>query len=342
MNTQGQKTGGRQKGTPNKLTASMKYLTKTLFLNNYELLEQSFQQCKPAERLNFYAKMQPYLCARETSNDNGGEWAIGQNMELLSIQQMELEALYQKKQNIELNYINALSSFQKTANERWNDIKEQMAAAQHYGVEQQKLNDMFQNVIEQFTQEYEQNRARLENSFEKTRLNIQAKIDEQEDILTSTPSPAPSATPATESNTPATESNIPPTESNTPATESSNQAADQTSKILESPTSAVESPTSAIESPTATGASSAPDIASSTPIVASPTTDATSPTPAVEPPTPSATPSNSSHSTPPAKTATHTTKSASAPHPLRHNQPQPRIPFYANLKQKHKLRKSRK
>ncbi len=328
MNTQGQKTGGRQKGTPNKLTASMKYLTKTLFLNNYELLEQSFQQCKPAERLNFYAKMQPYLCARETSNDNGGEWAIGQNMELLSIQQMELEALYQKKQNIELNYINALSSFQKTANERWNDIKEQMAAAQHYGVEQQKLNGMFQNVIEQFTQEYEQNRARLENSFEQTRLNIQAKIDEQEDILTSTPSPAPSATPATESNT--------------PATESSNQAADQTSQILEFPTSAVESPTSAIESPTATGASSTPDIASSTPIVASPTTDASSPTPAVEPPTPSATPSNSSHSTPPAKTATHTTKSSSAPHPLRHNQPQPRIPFYANLKQKHKLRKSRK
>jgi len=328
MNTQGQKTGGRQKGTPNKLTASMKYLTKTLFLNNYELLEQSFQQCKPAERLNFYAKMQPYLCARETSNDNGGEWAIGQNMELLSIQQMELEALYQKKQNVELNYINALNSFQKTANERWNDIKEQMATAQNYGVEQQKLNGMFQNVIEQFTQEYEQNRARLENSFEKTRLSIQAKIDEQEDILTSTPSPAPSATPATESNTPATESN-------TPATESSNQAADQTSQILESPTSA-------IESPTATGASSTPDIASSTPIVASPTTDASSPTPAVEPPTPSATPSSSSHSTPPAKTATHTTKSASAPHSKKHNLPQPRIPFYANLKQKHKLRKSRK
>ena len=94
MNAQGQKTGGRQKGTPNKLTASMKYLTKALFLNNYELLEQSFQQCKPAERLNFYAKMQPYLCSRETSTENGGEWSIGQNMEHLSIQQIELESLY--------------------------------------------------------------------------------------------------------------------------------------------------------------------------------------------------------------------------------------------------------
>ena len=165
MNTQGQKTGGRQKGTPNKLTVSMKYLTKALFLNNYELLKESFQQCKPAERLNFYAKMMPYLCAQETSSENGGDWTIRPSMEHQSIQQIEPVSFYQKQQNIELNYINALNNSQKTADERWNDIKEQMAAAQAYGADQEELNNMFQNLFEQYIQQYEQNYARLNNSF---------------------------------------------------------------------------------------------------------------------------------------------------------------------------------
>ncbi len=306
MNAQGQKTGGRQKGTPNKLTASMKYLTKALFLNNYDLLEQSFQQCKPAERLNFYAKMQPYLCARETSNDNGGEWTIGQNMEHQSIQQIELESLYQKLQNVELSYINALNNFQKTANERWNDIKEQMAAAQDYGVEQENLNKMFQTLFEQYTQQYEQNHARLDKSFEITRRDIQAKINEQEEMLATNPSPA----------------------ENTLTTESNNLAADRTTQPAVSHTQHIDPHTAEDASPTTAAESSTSTVSPSTP--------------AVDPPTPCTTSSGSSLADPQTRTDTHPSKPASGPHTQNHKQPQPRNPFYAKLIQKRKPRRSRK
>ena len=303
----GQKTGGRQKGTPNKLTASMKYLTKALFLNNYELLEQSFQQCKPAERLNFYAKMQPYLCARETSNDNGGEWTIGQNMEHESIQQIELESLYQKQQNIELNYINALSNFQKTANERWNDIKEQMAAAQAYGVDQEKLNNMFQNLFEQFTQQYEQNHERLQNSFEKTRQSIQAKINEQENL-----------TGTKRSNN-----------------ESNTAADDPASASTESATQNVESNTQHIESTT-------PSVEPTTPTVGTPTPTEQPTTLSDASPTPAPTQTCSTDTFPMPKDSTNERKSVSPPQSTsNHKHPATHVPFYANLKQKRKQRRCR-
>lgn len=313
MNAQGQKTGGRQKGTPNKLTASMKYLTKALFLNNYELLEQSFQQCKPAERLNFYAKMQPYLCSRETSTENGGEWSIGQNMEHLSIQQIELESLYQKQQNVELSYINALSNFQKTANERWNDIKEQMAAAQDYGVSQEKLNDMFKNLYEQYLQQYEQNHTRLDNSFETTRQNIQKKINEQESMINSTTSINESTTPTVNQPSPSDDSTTQQVDSNTQHSESTTQHVESTSQQNDSTTQHVDSNTPAAEQST----------------TSEPAT------------TPTNTPTSPNHTEP--MPDTHGRKSAPATQSHAYNKQQNQhIPFYANLKQKRKLRRGRK
>ena len=313
MNAQGQKTGGRQKGTPNKLTASMKYLTKALFLNNYELLEQSFQQCKPAERLNFYAKMQPYLCSRETSTENGGEWSIGQNMEHLSIQQIELESLYQKQQNVELSYINALSNFQKTANERWNDIKEQMAAAQDYGVSQEKLNDMFKNLYEQYLQQYEQNHTRLDNSFETTRQNIQKKINEQESMINSTTSINESTTPTVNQPSPSDDSTTQQVDSNTQHSESTTQHVESASQHNDSTTQHVDSNTPAAEQST----------------TSEPAT------------TPTNTPTSPNHTEP--MPDTHGRKSAPATQSHAYNKQQNQhIPFYANLKQKRKLRRGRK
>ncbi len=320
MNAQGQKTGGRQKGTPNKLTASMKYLTKALFLNNYDLLEQSFQQCKPAERLNFYAKMQPYLCAHETSTENGGEWIIGQNMEHLSIQQIELESLYQKLQNVELSYINALSNFQKTANERWNDIKEQMAAAQDYGVEQEKLNDMFKNLYEQYLQQYEQNHTRLDNSFEITRQNIQKKINEQESMIISTPSNIESTTTAVDQPSPSDDSTSQHSDSTTQKVESTSQYVDSTTQHVDSTSQHSDSTTQHVDSNTHA------------------TEQSTTSEPAT---TPTNTPTSPNHTEP--MPDTHGRKSAPATQSHAYNKQQNQhIPFYANLKQKRKLRRGRK
>ena len=48
------KTGGRKKGTPNKITASMKYMFKALIMNNYDIVEDAFMKAKPKEQLNFH------------------------------------------------------------------------------------------------------------------------------------------------------------------------------------------------------------------------------------------------------------------------------------------------
>ena len=70
------KTGGRQKGTPNKITASMKYMFKALIMNNYDIVEDAFMKAKPKEQLNFIAKIAPYLCAKEAPNEQGDRKSV--------------------------------------------------------------------------------------------------------------------------------------------------------------------------------------------------------------------------------------------------------------------------
>ena len=51
------KTGGRQKGTPNKVTSDLRQRINTFLSDNWESLQKDFEQLEPKDRLNFYEKL---------------------------------------------------------------------------------------------------------------------------------------------------------------------------------------------------------------------------------------------------------------------------------------------
>ena len=55
------KTGGRQAGTPNKITSTVRNWIVELINNNREQVERDFQQLKPIDRLNMLEKLLPYV-----------------------------------------------------------------------------------------------------------------------------------------------------------------------------------------------------------------------------------------------------------------------------------------
>lgn len=61
MNTQGQKTGGRQKGTPNKTTASTREFLQQILEGNRELINENFCKLEPYQMMTIIAKILPYI-----------------------------------------------------------------------------------------------------------------------------------------------------------------------------------------------------------------------------------------------------------------------------------------
>ena len=57
----GLKTGGRQKGTPNKITAENREFLSNLFSENYELIQQDFLNLDSYQRCMVITKILPYI-----------------------------------------------------------------------------------------------------------------------------------------------------------------------------------------------------------------------------------------------------------------------------------------
>ena len=57
----GQKTGGRQKGTPNKISAEVRQLMYDLLAENTDLIMQDFRNMTTEQRMVFIPKILPYL-----------------------------------------------------------------------------------------------------------------------------------------------------------------------------------------------------------------------------------------------------------------------------------------
>ena len=65
MNAQGQKTGGRQKGTPNKITAEIREFLASLFFDNMDLIRQDVKDMTPEQRAVFLPKILPYIVPKQ-------------------------------------------------------------------------------------------------------------------------------------------------------------------------------------------------------------------------------------------------------------------------------------
>ena len=55
------KTGGRIKGTPNKLTKELRSVLKNIICKELELLDQQLDQLEPKQRVELLIKLMPYV-----------------------------------------------------------------------------------------------------------------------------------------------------------------------------------------------------------------------------------------------------------------------------------------
>jgi len=66
-NTTGNKYGGRQKGTPNKLTKELRSVLKDILYQELEQLQEHLETLKPRERVELLIKLMPYVLPKVTS-----------------------------------------------------------------------------------------------------------------------------------------------------------------------------------------------------------------------------------------------------------------------------------
>ena len=66
-NTTGIKYGGRQKGTPNKLTKELRSVLKDILYQELEQIQVHLDSLKPKERIELLIKLMPYALPKTTS-----------------------------------------------------------------------------------------------------------------------------------------------------------------------------------------------------------------------------------------------------------------------------------
>ena len=66
-NTTGNKYGGREKGTPNRLTKELRTLLKNILYQELEEIQERLELLKPEERLELLIKLMPYVLPTTTS-----------------------------------------------------------------------------------------------------------------------------------------------------------------------------------------------------------------------------------------------------------------------------------
>ena len=66
-NTTGKKYGGRQKGTPNKLTKELRSFLKDILYQELEQIQEHLDALNPKERVELLIKLMPYALPKVTS-----------------------------------------------------------------------------------------------------------------------------------------------------------------------------------------------------------------------------------------------------------------------------------
>ena len=66
-NTSGNKYGGRQKGTPNRITKELRSLLKDVLYEEIEALQEHLDALNPKDRVELLIKLMPYALPKVTS-----------------------------------------------------------------------------------------------------------------------------------------------------------------------------------------------------------------------------------------------------------------------------------
>ena len=62
---QGYKTGGREKGTPNKTTSEIKEMIAQFVGNNLEDIQENYNQLEPEKKLHFFEKVLKFVLPQQ-------------------------------------------------------------------------------------------------------------------------------------------------------------------------------------------------------------------------------------------------------------------------------------
>ena len=66
-NTTGIKYGGREKGTPNRMTKELRSVLKDILYQELEQIQERLDTLKPKERIDLLIKLMPYALPKVTS-----------------------------------------------------------------------------------------------------------------------------------------------------------------------------------------------------------------------------------------------------------------------------------
>ncbi len=66
-NNTGKKYGGRQKGTPNRMTKELRSFLKDILYQELEKIQEHLETLKPKERVELLIKLMPYVLPKTTS-----------------------------------------------------------------------------------------------------------------------------------------------------------------------------------------------------------------------------------------------------------------------------------
>ena len=66
-NTTGNKYGGRQKGTPNRMTKELRVLLKDIMYQELEEIQERFSLLEPKQRIELIIKLMPYILPKVNS-----------------------------------------------------------------------------------------------------------------------------------------------------------------------------------------------------------------------------------------------------------------------------------
>lgn len=80
----GEKTGGREKGTPNKLTSELRERINNFLNINWNNLQSDFESLDPKEKLMFYERLLQYGLPKLQSTELTG------NIDRLSDEQLDI------------------------------------------------------------------------------------------------------------------------------------------------------------------------------------------------------------------------------------------------------------
>ena len=66
-NTTGNKYGGRQKGTPNRMTKELRVLLKDIICQELQEVQERFSLLEPKQRIELIIKLMPYILPKVNS-----------------------------------------------------------------------------------------------------------------------------------------------------------------------------------------------------------------------------------------------------------------------------------